>query len=547
MTSDDRPTDDLKPKRRGKAPTITLEAREIEQTPASAASEEGLSGASPEAETVADPAATETLASTDAGATADPVAPEDMPTAPPIEPAPSVDVSPAVPPDTTVAGERPEDPPAEAASVVTPVTDSTPIESTSAAAEPPPVPPEPPAREEPVPVPPAASGGGFGRLAAAGLVGALIAGGGTVAAQLAGYWPATGRADTTALEQRLAALDGQMRQIAARPQPAAAPAVDLAPLTRRIEALDAARATLEGRLAAVERRATTPAASAPATASQAAPPAPAVDLAPLKTEIDALKVAVEAIAAAQRTAAQTPTTQPPAPAVDTAAVDARITALVAPQTARIDAATSRVRAIDEEIKAQAAAAQALAARITALEGARAQAGEAGKRAALVVGLSSLRGAVERGQPFAAELKAVAALGLPADAARTLEAHAERGVPTGPALAQRFSALAPALLRAAPARASDGTLIDRLTATAQNLVRVRPVGEAAGDDVPTVVSRMEARLRRGDVAGALADLERLPEPVRALAASWAAEARARVAAEATLRRLTLDATAALTGG
>ncbi len=165
----------------------------------------------------------------------------------------------------------------------------------------------------------------------------------------------------------------------------------------------------------------------------------------------------------------------------------------------------------------------------------------------MVGLSSLRGAVERGQPFAAELKAVAALGLPADAARTLEAHAERGVPTGPALAQRFSALAPALLRAAPARASDGTLIDRLTATAQNLVRVRPVGEAAGDDVPTVVSRMEARLRRGDVAGGLADLERLPEPVRALAASWAAEARARVAAEATLRRLTLDATAALTGG
>lgn len=545
MTSDDRPTDDLKPKRRGKAPTITLEAREIEQTPTSATSEEGLSGASPEAETFVDPAATETLASTDAGATADPVAPEDMPTAPPIEPAPGVDVSPEVPPDTTVAGERLEVPPTEAASVVTPFADTSPIESTSAAAEPPTVPREPPAREEPVPVPPVASSGGFGRLAAAGLVGALIAGGGTVAAQLAGYWPATGRADTTALEQRLAALDGQMRQIAARPQPAAAPAVDLAPLTRRIEALDAARATLEGRLAAVERRATAPAASAPATASQA-PPAPAVDLAPLKTEIDALKVAVEAIAAAQRTAAQAPATQP-APAVDTAAVDARITALVAPQTARIEAATSRVRAIDEEIRAQAAAAQALVARITALEGARAQAGEAGKRAALVVGLSSLRGAVERGQPFAAELKAVAALGLPADAARTLETHAERGVPTGPALAQRFSALAPALLRAAPARASDGTLIDRLTATAQNLVRVRPVGEAAGDDVPTVVSRMEARLRRGDVAGALADLERLPEPVRALAASWAAEARARVAAEATLRRLTLDATAALTGG
>jgi hypothetical protein len=179
--------------------------------------------------------------------------------------------------------------------------------------------------------------------------------------------------------------------------------------------------------------------------------------------------------------------------------------------------------------------------------ARTQAGDAGRRAALVVGLSSLRAAVDRGLPFAGELKSAAALGLPAEAVRSLEAHAERGLPTSAGLAQRFSALVPALLRAAPSRTTDGTLLDRLTATAQNLVRVRPVGEAAGDDVPTAVARAEAKLRRGDIAGALADIDRLPEPVRALAASWTAEARARVAAETTLRRLTLDATAALTGG
>ncbi|KAF0136442.1 MAG: hypothetical protein FD152_1013, partial [Xanthobacteraceae bacterium] len=130
---------------------------------------------------------------------------------------------------------------------------------------------------------------------------------------------------------------------------------------------------------------------------------------------------------------------------------------------------------------------------------------------------------------------------------SLETHAERGLPTPAVLAQRFSLLMPALLRAAPPRATDGTLLDRLSTTAQNLVRIRPVGEAAGDDVPTAVARMDAKLKRGDIAGALADLDRLPEPVRALAASWAAEARTRVAAEATLGRLTLEATAALTGG
>lgn len=544
MTSDDRPTDDLKPRRRGKAPTITLEAREVEQAPAAATSEEVSSGVPPEAEATAD-AATPLPPSVGAaatGTTAGQDATDGMAAAPVTEPVPG----PGLPREVTAGSERPEAAPAEAAPVLTSAADGAPMEPVSAVAEPPPPAPEPPVRDEPALAPSQASGG-FGRLAAAGLVGALIAGGGAIAAQLAGYWPAPGRGDTAGLEQRLAALDGQVRQIAARPQPAPAPAVDLAPLTRRIEALDSARATLEGRLAAVERRAATPEAPASAGSNQSAPSAPTVDLAPLKTEIDALKVAVDAIAAAQRTAAQSPAAQPAPAAVDTTAVEARIAAAVAPQNARIEAAASRVRMIDEEIRAQAAVAQALVARIAALEGARAQAGDAGKRAALVVGLSSLRGAVERGLPFAAELKAVSALGLPAEAARTLEAHAERGLPTAPALAQRFSALAPALLRAAPARAADGTLIDRLTATAQNLVRVRPVGEAAGDDVPTAVSRMEARLRRGDVAGALGDLERLPEPVRALAASWAAEARARVAAEATLRRLTLDATAALTGG
>jgi len=112
---------------------------------------------------------------------------------------------------------------------------------------------------------------------------------------------------------------------------------------------------------------------------------------------------------------------------------------------------------------------------------------------------------------------------------------------------RQPVLAPALLRAAPGPAADGTMLERLTASAQNLVRIRPVGEAAGDDVPSAVARIEAKLRRADLAGALADFDRLPEPVRALGADWAAEARARAAAESALRRLTTDAASALSGG
>jgi len=530
MASDDRPTDELKPKRRGKAPTITLEARELETTPVvdpvsptvpvspevTAAAELGRSGPSDTIDpTPATPGSSEEAALPSRGETS---------TAP--EAAGSGATYPATPPKT---GPEP-------ASSGTLAPDSAPAEVESAATEQPAPQPLRDDRDDSR-APPA--GPGFGRLAAAGLFGALITGGVALAAQIAGYWPGGARPDTGALEQRLAALDGQVRQIGARAA-SPAPAVDLAPLTRRIEALDAARASLEGRLAAVERR---PAAPASPGAVQPQP----VDLSPLRSEIDALKVAVEAIAAAQRTTAPAAPAPAAAPAVDLAAVEARVTALLAPQAARVDAATGRIRSLDEEIKAAAAATRTLAEKVTALEASRTQAGDAGRRAALVVGLSSLRGAVDRGQPFASELKSVATLGLPPEAVRSLEAHAERGLPTAAVLAQRFASLAPALLRAAPAQATDGTLLDRLSATAQNLVRIRPVGEAAGDDVPTAVARMEAKLRRGDTAGALADLDRLPESVRALAASWAAEARARVAAEATLRRLTLDATAALTGG
>lgn len=542
MASDDRPTDNLTPKRRGKAPTITLEAREVEPTPVVDPSAE-VSGAEPQAGTASQESAAATPpAETDLqqppasdAAGLDAVAAEAAEAG---AAAPEVQVDPG--PTANTSGEPPS---SDATTPDTPVAGTTPPDMISPAPERPALQKEPDDRGDSRPAAPPPAGAGFGRLAAAGLIGALITGGAAVGAQLAGYWPGAARPDTTALEQRLAALDGQVRQIATRPAPSAAPAVDIGPLTRRIEALDAARAGLETRLAAVERRPAAP-------TGQGAQQPPAVDLAPLKTEIDALKVAVEAVeavAAAQRTAAQAPAAAPAAPAIDMAAVEARVAALLAPQGSRIEAATGRLRALDEEIKATAAAARALGDKVTALETARTQAGDAGRRAALVVGLSSLRAAVDRGQPFAGELKSAAALGLPAEAVRSLEAHAERGLPTSAGLAQRFSALVPALLRAAPSRTTDGTLLDRLTATAQNLVRVRPVGEAAGDDVPTAVARAEAKLRRGDIAGALADIDRLPEPVRALAASWTAEARARVAAETTLRRLTLDATAALTGG
>lgn len=517
MASNDRPSDDPKLKRRGKAPTITLEAQEVVLAADTAASDTAgiAANGGPESAPAPEPAA-ETVAG--APATSSMKADAPTPDAVPVE-APGSRVGEGSDQDrvTSAARETPPDTPPP-----TPSRD---------------VPPPPATSEAAIP-----SGTGFGRLVAAGLVGALFTGGLAAGAQMAGYWPTTPLQDNGALEQRLAALDNQVRQMASRPAATGAPAVDLTPVTQRIEALDAARAGLETRLAALEQR---PAPAAGGSAAAAAP-VPAVDLVPLRTEIDALKAAVEAVATAQRATPPAPSA-PPAPSVDMASVEARMAALTAPQSGRIAEIGSTLQLLEAEMKATAATGATLAEKVAALEAARAQAGDSGRRAALVVGLGALRAAVDRGLPFAEELRMASALGLTAEAATALQSHAERGLPATGALAQRFAALAPALLRAAPGPAADGTMLERLTASAQNLVRIRPVGEAAGDDVPTAITRIEAKLRRADLAGALADFDRLPEPVRALGADWAAEARARAAAESALRRLSTDAASALSRG
>src|SRR5206468_1572256 len=81
-----------------------------------------------------------------------------------------------------------------------------------------------------------------------------------------------------------------------------------------------------------------------------------------------------------------------------------------------------------------------------------------------------------------------------------------------ALAQNLSKLAPAMLEAASAPRREAGVMERLQASAERLVRIRPVEEASGDEPSTMVARAELKATRGDIAGALADLERLPEPV-----------------------------------
>jgi len=164
------------------------------------------------------------------------------------------------------------------------------------------------------------------------------------------------------------------------------------------------------------------------------------------------------------------------------------------------------------------------------------------RLAVVAG--ALRAAVERGTPYTAELGAAKALGAEASVLSPLEPFAAAGVPSADALARDFDKIEPAMTAAATPASHDGGILGRLQANAERLVRVHPVGDTPGDDPAAALARASAKAHRGDIAGALAEVERLPPSAQAPAADWIKAAKARTAALDAARQLAASSLAAL---
>lgn len=162
----------------------------------------------------------------------------------------------------------------------------------------------------------------------------------------------------------------------------------------------------------------------------------------------------------------------------------------------------------------------------------------------VIALGALRDAVVAGAPFAAELSAVRAmLKDRAASLNSLDQFAKDGLPTVAALAKRFEPLA-AKLASAPVPAADSGVFTRLWNNAGKLVEVRPVGEPQGSDAGAVVARMETKLARGDLTGALEESEALPQSARAQAKDWFAAAEQRRDADVAIKNLINAALAAI---
>jgi hypothetical protein len=227
---------------------------------------------------------------------------------------------------------------------------------------------------------------------------------------------------------------------------------------------------------------------------------------------------------------------------------------------RADAAAAAVAELEKKIAAvpagqiQRGDLDRLADRVSKLESAakalqhklagQTTSGSGDRAARLAVAAGALRSAVERGRPYAVELNAVKSLADDAGALAPLAPFAATGLPDKAALARDLFQLLPALRRVAGLAAGEGGILQRLQSNAEKLVRIRPVNDVAGDDAAAIISRIETRAGRADIAGALAELAKLPPRVRAPAEAWIAKAKARMAAEGASRRFMAQAIAAL---
>jgi hypothetical protein len=104
------------------------------------------------------------------------------------------------------------------------------------------------------------------------------------------------------------------------------------------------------------------------------------------------------------------------------------------------------------------------------------------------------------------------------------------------LAARFDGVAEAIVRAERVPPGAGWW-ERLWARISSLVTVRRSGaDAEGPSADAVAARAEAKVKTGDLAGAVAELDALTGAPAEAARPWLDQAKARLAADAALDRL-----------
>jgi uroporphyrinogen-III synthase len=272
--------------------------------------------------------------------------------------------------------------------------------------------------------------------------------------------------------------------------------------------------------------------------------APAPDLQPLEARIAKLETNLDQVSQQ----AQSATIAPAGPDLsgDIAALKSANETL----TQQLNAARDEIKALQSQQSALSGSVEKIAAQPSVTPAEQ-------RRTAAVVALGALRGALPLDKPYAASLKAVDDLaasdaelqGKLAPALDPLRPLAEAGAPT---LTQLQTSLpTQKIAEAANAQATSDAVgaesgwSERLINRLSEAVTVRPVGENAEGDGPLAhLARGEAKLKAGDLAGAVGEIGALSGKPAEAAAAWLSSAKARLAQDQASAALDQTATALL---
>jgi hypothetical protein len=295
-----------------------------------------------------------------------------------------------------------------------------------------------------------------------------------------------------------------------------------------------------------ERRAA--AEPAPQSPAPSLPPPAAVgsaEIAPLLRRLEALEAEVRAandVAAEARRAAEA---RPPAERIESPAAAAPETKnAVAALEARLEELSESMAKLQEQLQQPKVGTRATPDVDAAPRAQPAKALTALESLALA---QAVQRALERAKPFGPELAALRRLGADPKALAALAPFAEKGAPTPRDLLGEFEPIGKTL-RAFENKPPEGTpLTEKLMHEAQRLVHLRSKAETSKPTADDLTPKIEKALARDDLAGALQAFAALPEATRAQAREFGETLAGRRAAEEAAAALVTDAIGDLDAG
>jgi hypothetical protein len=215
-------------------------------------------------------------------------------------------------------------------------------------------------------------------------------------------------------------------------------------------------------------------------------------------------------------------------------------------TAKIVANASRPPDVSSQINPVMARLDELTARIDGVINREASSKAEGRDIALALSLGELKRAVNEGTPYKSELARIVPHAPKSLDLSVLSNYADKGLVTRKALRSTFSSYSHKAL-ASQSTAVSGSFVDQIMANAKSMIQVRPTGLVEGDTVGAILSRMEYKLDRDDLAGALKESQALRGQAKDVMQPWLAQTQARLDGDTVLRSIEDKIRNSLAGG